>query len=105
MNSNIPNISNKILNIVETSISIGGYYMKDLNEKLVELSSRIINNNFKDEHEKLQVIQQQAYVTGQLEEIAKRYGEIYKLKEEIKTLNNLIVIEKDKNVDEKDKEK
>ena len=105
MNSNIPNISNKILHMAERSMTAREYYITSLNEKLVELSSRIINNNFKDEHEKLQVIQQQAYVTGQLEEIAKRYGEIYKLKEEIKTLNNLIVIEKDKNVDEKDKEK
>ena len=102
MNSNIPNISNKILHMAEGSMTAREYYITSLNEKLIELSSKIINNNFKDEQEKLQTIQQQAYVTGQLEEIMKRYKEMCKLKEEIKTLNNLIEIEKDK---EKDKEK
>lgn len=36
--------------MVESSISI--YRIDSLNEKLIELSSKIINNNFKDEEKK-----------------------------------------------------
>jgi hypothetical protein len=103
MNPNIKIKSNELKRESDSMSYIIESNFKDLNKKLLEVTSKLINNNFKNNDDKIEAIKQQAYFTGKLEEITRQKERMNNIDSKIKELD--ILIEYQTKEDDKKKEK
>jgi hypothetical protein len=90
MHPHIKLVSNELVKNIQSVIGHNEWYCPDLQKKLLELTSKLINNNFKDDNEKIEIMKQQAYIAGKLEEANKMMEVINNIGSKVNQLNGLI---------------
>lgn len=90
MHPHIKLVSNELVKNIQSVIGRNEWYCPDLQKKLLELTSKLINNNFKDDNEKIEIMKQQAYIAGKLEEANKMMEVINNIGSKVNQLNGLI---------------